>query len=318
MSVLLITEADVCGLLTMDDTIAAVEEGLRKLALDEADNVPRSRCRTDCAMLHVMSASAKSLGALGFKAYATSKTGATFIVGLFDGRTGALTALIQGDHLGRMRTGAASGVATKYFARADARVLGVLGTGRQARTQLIAMSRVRPLTGIRAFSRTPERCRAFAEEMSAVTGIAVEPTASAREAVDGADIVVTATDSRDPVLSGEWLTNGVHINAVGSNFLGKAEIDGTTIVRANAIVVDNKEQAKLEAGDLAPAVNNGSLRWNEVSELGAVIVGRSPGRQDVRDITLFKSVGLAIEDVAAAVRVVELARQRGIGREIDF
>lgn len=318
MGVLLITEDEVRDLLTMDDAIAAVEAGLRELGLNEAENVPRARCRTDHAMLHVMSASAKSLGTLGFKAYATSKAGATFLVGLFDGKSGTLTALIQGDHLGRLRTGAASGVATKYLARPDASAVGIIGTGKQARTQLLAVSRVRHLKSVRAFSRTPASRMAFADTMSAEIGVGVEPVDTARAAVEGAEIIVTATDSRQPVLSGEWLTAGVHVNAVGSNFLGKAEIDRAAVRHADVIVVDSKEQAELEAGDLAQAVDDGSLQWANVAELGAVVVGQSAGRREVSDITLFKSVGLAIEDVAAAARVVELARQRGVGRTIDF
>lgn len=318
MGVLLITEDEVRDLLTMDAVIEAVESGFRKLAHGEDVNVPRSRCRTDRGMLHVMSASARSLGALGFKAYATSKAGATFLVGLFDDKSAALTALIQGDYLGRLRTGAASGVATKYLARPDAATLGVIGSGKQARTQLLAVARVRALTAVRAYSRSPANRNSFADEMSAAIGLAVEPVESARAAAEGADLVVTATGSRDPVLNGEWLAAGTHVNVVGSNFLGKAEIDRETVRRADAIVVDHKEQAKLEAGDLVPAVEDGLVSWDNVAELGAVIVGQSPGRQGAHDTTLFKSVGLAIEDVAAAALVVDLARQRGVGREIDF
>ncbi|MFO0807035.1 MAG: ornithine cyclodeaminase family protein [Gemmataceae bacterium] len=318
MAILLITEDEVRELLTMGDAIVAVEAGLRKLALDEGENVPRTRCRTDHAMLHVMSASAKSLGSLGFKAYSTTKRGAKFLVGLYDGKTGDLLALIQADHLGRIRTGAATGVATKYLARPEATTLGIYGTGKQARTQLLAIACVQTLSSVRVYSPTPENRSRFAKEMSAEAGVSVEPVDSPQLAAEGMDIVVTATDSREPVLKGEWLTAGVHVNAIGSNFLGKREIDGEAIRRSDAIVVDSRDQAKLEAGDLLPAIEDGSLQWSNTLELSAVLVGRVQARQKPRDITLFKSVGLAIEDVAVAARVVALAQQRKVGREIDF
>src|SRR5262245_58181705 len=166
MGVLLLTEDDVRQLLTMDDALDAVEQGLRKMALDEAFNVPRSRVQTDHSMLHVMSASAKSLGVMGYKAYTTSRKGNFFLVGLHDGKTGALLALIQADYLGQVRTGAASGVATKYMARPDATTLGVFGSGKQARTQVEAVCKVRPIGRVHVYSPSEERRRRFAEEMS--------------------------------------------------------------------------------------------------------------------------------------------------------
>jgi ornithine cyclodeaminase/alanine dehydrogenase-like protein (mu-crystallin family) len=316
--VLLLTEDDVRRLLTMDVAIEAVEAGLRRLALDEAENVPRSRCRTDHVMLHVMSAAAKGVGYLGYKAYTTSKAGARFHVGLFDGRTGEPLALMQANYLGQVRTGAASGVATRHLANPQASAVGVYGAGKQARTQLQAVYAVRPVKRVSVFSRSPDRRRQFADEMSRGCGVEVVPVDRPEQAAVGQEIVITATSATEPVLRGEWLADGTHLNVVGSNFLGKAEIDVAAVRRADRIVVDSKEQAKLEAGDLVPAIEAGVVHWKDVIELGAVIVGQATGRGRPTDVTLFKSVGLAIEDVVTAARVYEAAREQGVGREIGF
>ncbi len=318
MSVLLLTEDDVRRLLTMPAALEAVEAGLRKLALDEAENVPRSRCRTDHVMLHVMSAAAKGVGYLGYKAYTTTRGGARFHVGLFDGRTGALVALIEADYLGQVRTGAASGVATKYLANPDAATVGVYGAGKQARTQLQAVCAVRPVKRAAVYSRSEGSRRRFADEMSRTCGVEVVPVDRPELAARGQEIIITATSATEPVLRGEWVEAGAHLNVVGSNWLSKAEIDVATVRRAGVVVVDSREQAMIEAGDLAPAVEAGVLRWGDVAELGAVLVGSARGRGGPADVTLFKSVGLAIEDVVTAARVYEAAKEQGVGRAIDW
>jgi ornithine cyclodeaminase/alanine dehydrogenase-like protein (mu-crystallin family) len=315
---LLLTEDDVRRLLAMSMALEAVEAGLRKLALDEAENIPRSRCRTDHVMLHVMSAAAKGVGYLGYKAYTTSKRGASFHVGLFDGRGGELLALIEADYLGQMRTGAASGVATKYLANPEAAHVGCFGAGKQARTQILAVCAVRPIKRVSVYSRTEENRRRFAEEMNQETGVEVVPVDRPDQAARGQEIIITATSATEPVLCGEWIDDGTHLNVIGSNYLRKAEIDGAAVRRANRLVVDSKEQAKEEAGDLAPAIASGVIRWTDAVELGEVIVGRAPGRGGPKDVTLFKSVGLAIEDVVAAARVYEAAKVQGIGKHVDW
>src|SRR5258708_2434362 len=175
MPVLLLSEDDVRQVLTMDLAMEAVELGLRKLALDEAHNVPRSRVQTDHAMLHVLAASAKTFGVLGYKAYCTSTKGAYFHLALHDGKTGALLALMQADYLGQMRTGAASGVATQYMARPDAGEVGLFGAGKQARTQVRAVCRARKVRRVQVYSRNEERRIAFAKEMSELCQCEVEP-----------------------------------------------------------------------------------------------------------------------------------------------
>lgn len=318
MPILLLSEDDVRRLLTMDAALDAVEDVLRQFALDEAQNIPRARCQTDQAMLHLMAGASNRLGFLAYKVYGTSRQEANFHVGLFDGGTGALLALIQADYLGQVRTGAASGVATQYLARPDAREVGLFGSGKQARTQLLAVCKVRKLTRVTVYSPNEERRARFAQEMTGLCQCDVVPVPTPELAALDKDIVITATTSRTPVLLGEWLSDGMHLNVIGSNFQAKAEVDAAAVRRCDALVVDSKEQAKLEAGDFAEAIAGGVLHWSDVRELGQVIAGRQTGRARPEDVTMFKSVGLALEDVAVAARVYAQAQEAGIGRMIDW
>jgi ornithine cyclodeaminase/alanine dehydrogenase-like protein (mu-crystallin family) len=318
MPFLLLTENDVRQILTMDMATEAVTQGLRKLALDEAQNIPRSRTQTDHAMQHVLSAAAKSLGFMGYKAYATSRKGTNFHVGLFDGKTGGFLALIQADYLGQMRTGAASGVATEFMARPDASEVGMFGSGKQARTQLIAICKVRKIQRVQVYSPNEEHRRSFADEMRKVCETEVEPVPRPEMAAEDKDIIITATTSREPVINGQWISEGTHINAVGSNFLGKAELDGVAVRMCESIVVDSKEQARIEAGDFVQALEEGSIQWSDIHELSHVIVGRYTGRAHPQDITLFKSLGIAIEDIAVAGMVYQKAQSVGLGRVIEW
>ncbi len=318
MPVMLLTEEDVRRLLTMDMALAAVEEGLRKMALDEAQNVSRARCQTDHVLLHTMSAAAKSLGYLAYKAYATSRKGTHFHVALFDGKSGALLALIQADYLGQMRTGAASGVATQYMARPDATEVGLFGSGKQARTQVQAVCRVRKVRRVQVYSRNEENRRRFAKEMSELCQCEVEPVPRPEMAAEDKDIIITATTSREPVLNGHWIAEGTHLNVIGSNFLGKAEVDAVAVRRCDSIVVDSKDQARLEAGDFVQPLEEGSIHWADIHELGQVIVGRFTGRAHPEDVTLFKSLGIAVEDLVTAARVYEKAKAEGVGKALDW
>jgi alanine dehydrogenase len=316
--VLLLSESDVRQLLTMEMALEAVEAGLRKMALDEAQNVPRARVQTDHAMLHSMSAAIKGLGVMGAKIYATSRrNGAHFHFVLFDGKTGALLAMMQADYLGQMRTGAASGVATQYMALPDAAEVGLFGSGKQARTQIQAVCKVRRVRQIQVYSPNEERRKQFAREMCEICQTDVVPVSHPEAAAEKKDIVITATTSREPVLNGNWLAEGAHVNAVGSNFMGKAEVDVVTIRRASCVVVDSKDQARLEAGDFQQALEDGSLHWSNVRELGQVVIGRNAARKHPQDITLFKSLGIAIEDVAVAARVYAKARAEGVGKVVQ-
>jgi alanine dehydrogenase len=318
MPVLLLTDDDVRQLLTMEMALEAVEAGLRKLALDEAVNIPRSRCQTDHSMLHCLSAAAKTLGFMGYKAYSTGRKGTHFHIGLYDGKSGALLSLMHADYLGQVRTGAASGVATQYMARHDAAEVGIFGSGKHARTQLLAVCKVRKIRRAQVYSPSEERRRAFAEEMTKVCQCDVQPVPRPEMAAEDKDIVITATNSREPVFNGNWISEGTHLNVIGSNFLGKAEVDSVCVRRCASIIVDSKDQARIEAGDFTQALEDGSIHWSDIHELGQVIVGRYTGRAHGEDVTLFKSLGIAIEDVAVAGMVYQKATAAGVGRMIDW
>jgi ornithine cyclodeaminase/alanine dehydrogenase-like protein (mu-crystallin family) len=318
MPILHLTEDEVRGLLTMDTAIEAVETGFRKMALEEAFTVPRARCQTDHVMLHVLPAAAKTLGYIGLKAYTTSKSGTRFHVTLYDGRTGEMVSVMQADYLGQMRTGAASGVATKHLSRKDSATLGVFGSGKQARTQLLAVSKVRKLSRAVVYSRSEEKRVAFAREMTEASGVEVIPAARPEDAARGLDIICTATTAREPVLLGAWLSPGQHLNIAGSNFLAKTEIDVEVVKRANLVVIDSKDQGRLEAGDLVAALDRHVLEWMDVAELGRVVAMRTPGRQSPEDITLFKSLGIGLEDVAVAAKVYQKAKDAGVGRWLEM
>src|SRR5215472_4311320 len=289
---LLLTEADVRSLLTMPIALDVVEESLREQAKGELILHPRRRIKLpDNALLHYMAAGDPIRGYIAMKLYTIARGGAHFVVPLFRSTTGEMAALIEADGLGQIRTGAASGVATKYLANPAASTVGIIGTGYQARTQLEAVAAVRRLERVRAFGRDPERRANFCHEMSERIGFAVEATSSGEEAVRGADIIITATTATQVVLEGEWLSPGTHINAMGANWPQKRELDAAAVGRANLIVVDSVEQSKMEAGDLIQAFEQDQSRWDAVQELGRIVSGGPPGRTSAGQITLFKSNG---------------------------
>ncbi len=315
---LLLTEADVTRLLRMEDVIAAVEGAFAALGRTAAVNHPRSRIQIPGVTLHVMSAALPPAGVIGLKAYAVGRGGARFVVLLWDAATGALDAVIEADRLGQMRTGAVSGVATKHMARADARTVGCIGTGWQAESQLEAVCAVRPAAQVLVFGRDARRRQEFAERMAERLRVPVDPAPSAQAAVRDSEILITMTTAREPVLLGQWLRPGAHVNAAGVNWAQKRELDDEAVTRAGRIVVDDRTQAALECGDLIPLVERGVLSWDRVLELSEVVSGRVPGRGGADEITLFESQGLAIEDMAAAALLLERARAAGAGQDIPI
>jgi alanine dehydrogenase len=315
---LLLTEADVKSILTMLLVLEAVEKSFRLLADGSATLHPRQRLHLPKkALLHYMAATNATDGYMGLKIYSISQQGGRFLVTLFKD-TGELVALIEADYLGQARTGAASGVATRLMARADARTVGIIGTGLQARTQLEAIANVRKLERIRAFGRDQQRREQFAAEMTNRLHLPVEPVASAEHAVRDADIIVTSTNSVNPVVEGRWLQPGMHINAIGSNFAHKRELDTEAVGRCDVIVADSIEQSKMEAGDLILAFGDDVSAWSKVQELADLVADKAPGRTDPRQITMFKSNGVATEDIVVAGRIYELARERKMGREVPM
>jgi alanine dehydrogenase len=316
--VLLLSEADVSKVFPMDAALAAVEESFRALAAGESQNHPRRRVRIRGGLLHNMSASLPSRQALGAKVYATVRGNARFLVVLFDHQTGDLKALIEGDRLGQIRTGAASGVASKYLARPGSEVLGMIGTGWQARSQVEAICAAVPLKQVRVFGRDADRRQAFAEAMQQITGVETVAAESAEAAVREADIVATMTSSATPVLEGAWLRPGTLVNAAGSNATNRQEIDVEAVRRADLIFVDQLEGAKIESGDLTAAIEAGVTSWDKVAEFGGVVTGATPGRTSDEQIILFESQGLAVQDMAAAAHIYEQARAQGLGQDVAF
>jgi alanine dehydrogenase len=316
---LLLTENDVRSLLTMPLALETVEESFRRLADGTAILHPRRRLHIPGkSYMHYMAAGDAQGGYIGMKIYTSSHGGLRFVVPLFHADSGDLLGLIEADYLGQVRTGAASGIASRFMSRPDSRTVGIIGTGLQARTQLEAVKQVRDIKKIRAFGRDARRREQFAAEMSAKLGVPVEPAASSEDAVRGADIIITATTSTDPVLEGRWLNPGVHINAIGGNFPQKREMDAEAVRRADWIAADSREQSKMESGDLIQMYGDDNTKWQAVHELADIVGGKIPGRATPQQITLFKSSGIATEDIVTAGRLYELARERGVGRDIPL
>jgi len=266
----------------------------------------------------VCSSDLPSRGYLGFKYYTASQLRTRFWLHLLDAHAGNLLAVMQADRLGQQRTGAASGIATKYLARTDASIVGIIGTGWQAESQLQAVCLARSIRVIKCYSRDAARRNAFAQKMSAQLKIEARAVDRAEDAVRDSDIVVTVTNSRDPVLLGEWLAPGTHVNAVGSNRAQARETDDDVLTRSAFVCVDSLEQAKIEAGDLIAPIERGVSSWARVRELGEIVVSKAVGRVERDDITLFKSLGIALEDVAVGAWVYERAREHGIGKEVSI
>lgn len=311
-------ESDVERLANMKMALDAVEQAFRLQGELKAEDASRGRCALEKGYLHVMGASLPTLNFAGLKAY-TSVAGTTrFHVLLYDGQDGKLLAVIEADKLGQLRTGAASGVATKYMARQDCSKVGIFGTGWQARAQLEAVCAVRPIKTVMAYGRDKDRRDEFCKQMSKSLGIAVYPAANPEDAAKDMDIVITATTSKEPVCKGEWLAKGTHINAIGANFLHKQELDVEAVSRCACVVVDSVEQARLESGDLARAAEAGVFFWEDARELGLVVVGDFPGREDESEITLFKSNGIALEDVAFGSKIYQAATAAGVGQPLPF
>jgi ornithine cyclodeaminase/alanine dehydrogenase-like protein (mu-crystallin family) len=307
------SESEVRRLLPLPECIALLRQAFERLANGEAVNQPRRRLALPGgSVLHSMAAG--DGGFFGTKIYSThSRHGAHFLFLLFRNADAQPLAMFEANYLGQIRTGAASGLATNLLARPGAQVLGLIGTGFQARSQVEAMMTVRPIREARVWSRSADRSTAFAGECARQFGIAVQPAASAEQAVRGADIVITATSARDPVLEAGWVMAGAHVNAIGSNQASRRELPSDLLRKAGLIVVDSLEQARMECGDLLLGLDD----WGGVAELADVVTGKR-GRQTPDEVTIFESQGLAIEDVASAAYVFQHGETAGIGRDLPF
>ena len=307
---LYLSESDVADLVTPAAAVEAVEASFHRLAAGRLVNAPRRRLPLADGALADMAASDLELGLAGGKLYVSTPQQAVFVVCIFETEEPRLAAVVEADHLGRLRTGAATAVAARYLARGGARTLGVLGCGRQAETQVACLRAAVPALGqVLAYCRTPERLESFCERVGAI------PAESHREA-GSQDVVVTITSSRDPVLRGEWLPAGALVAAVGANHPSRRELDNAVLERASFVCCDALEGARLESGDLIEPVAAGVLDWLEVHELQEVVAGEVQGRQSDSDIVVFKSNGMAAWDLALGAEVLRRGRAAGAGREV--
>lgn len=325
---LLLARSDLESILTMKDVMEAVEEGFRQYAIGTVKMPLRPVINIEKynGMIIYMPAYIGGMDALAVKVVSVypnnpTKYDLSTILGtvlLNDPKTGALLSLMDGAFITAMRTGAVSGVATKYLARKDAKVAGIFGSGVQARTQITAVNEARKLEKVKAYDIIPENCKRFCNELSAKLGIEVVPTDSPEKVVKGSDIIITATTSKKPVFKGEWLQNGTHINGIGSHHgPGVRELDETTVKRAK-VVVDSREACLKEAGDLIDPISKGVISADYIyAELGEIVLGKKEARRSDDEITLFKSVGLALQDAATAIKAYEMAKKLNVGKTIS-
>lgn len=327
--VLVLARQDIERVLTMNDTIDIVEEGFRQLDMGNVTMPQRAVVSVKehqgiflvmpacvSGVMNVFSNKIVTVYPNNPERHGLPTTLAS--IALHDVQTGALISCMDGSFITAMRTGAVSGIATKYLARKDSRTVGVLGAGVQARTQLEAMSEVLDIENAKVYGLDMDQTQQFCQEMAEKLDIKVNPCNKSEDVVRGSDVAILATSSKNPVLDGNWLDEGTHINAIGSHTPTTRELDDVSVQRSK-IVVDLKEAALSEAGDLLIPMAKGILPSNPIyADLGELVTGRKKGRTNNREITLFKSVGLAIQDAATAYKAYNLAKERGLGKTVSM
>jgi ornithine cyclodeaminase len=324
---LIVNHSEVTRCLPMKDCIPLMRDTLAALARGAAVQPLRSAIRVPASggILGVMPGYLEPANALGIKIITVFPTepGSTKdshpgAVLLFDGTTGVLEAVIEAGAITGIRTAAVSGVATDLLARPDAGDLAILGAGVQGMTHLEAMLLVRRIRRVRIWNRTVERARSFVESARERFGVTVEISGSIQEAVHGADIICTTTAAPTPILTAGWVGPGAHLNVVGSSVKKQREVDGALVARSR-LFVDRRESAVNEAGDYLLAVAEGAIAADHIAgEIGEILVGTTSGRGSQSEITLFKSLGLAVEDVASARHIYQTARRGGAGTELQL
>ena len=321
---LILTEREVAEILSMKEAVRLLEASFRLHAEGKTQVAPRLVMPLTgvAGNFRIMAAVIPDMGGFGLKTL-TGTPGKRapeetyFAILYFDTETGALRAVMPGTHITGTRTGAASGVATRYLAREDASSLGLIGAGFQGRNQVAAVREVRDIRTVRVYDLFPEAAASYAAALSG-EGLDAQPVGSAEAAVRGLDVVCAATTTKEPVILADWLEPGMHVNSVGANAPVKREVEAAAFSRCR-VVLDFRDQVLGEAGDLMAAIRDGAFREDQLhAELGDVVVGRVAGRSSPDDITLFKSVGVAIEDVACAAFVYEEAGKRGLGQTMHL
>ena len=298
---------DMAGMLT------AIESMQSHFGQGEVYNLPRRKIIAEGGQLAVMGGGLFHDGVLGVKTYTVVRGQYSFQVSLYDAGSGELLCYTQANRLGQLRTGATTGVAAKHLSNEDAATVGIIGTGYQAPTQLEAVCKVRGIKSVRAFSRDQGRRKEFADRMSGALKVEVSASNSGEEAVRGSDIVICIAATMEPVVSGEWLAEGALVVGAGPTTWRAREVDDAVLTRADRIIVDSLDQAPVEAGDMASAVDRGIMQWSRVQELRQVVSGNVPGRSNPKDIVYAKLMGTGVADVAAAKLAYDKATAAGIG-----
>lgn len=327
MSVLVLTHSEIFSLLSVEACIPVMADALKALARGEVVMAPRQVMwlSDKRGAIGAMPAHAKQWDMMGIKAISffpanretpyDTHQGAIL---LFETAHGQLEAIVDASAVTAIRTAAVSGVATQLLANKEAVELTILGSGIQAQAHLEAMLAVRPARQVRVWSRSFDNAKRFAARQSSRYGIAVEPVSSARDAVAGAHIVCTTTVAQEPILKGQWIPAGAHINAIGASTPMHRELDAAAVA-ASRLFVDSREAAQREAGDFVWAKKEGAVDDRHIlAELGEILVGASAGRTSAEEITLFKSVGLAIEDLACGHYLYSKALEKGIGHKLEL
>ena len=315
---LFLKDEDVAQCVTMDAMLEAIESMQRQYGDGQAHNMTRRKIIADSGMLSVMGGGLFHQGLLGVKTYTVVKGSYSFQVSLYDANTGELLLYTQANRLGQLRTGATTGVAVKHLANPEDATVGIIGTGGQAPTQLEALSKVRGIKKIKAYSRTQERREEFARRMTDTMGVEVSAATSNEDAVRDCDIVLCIAATMDPVVEAAWLKDGSTLIGAGPTTWRAREVDEAVITRAGKLIVDSTEQAAIEAGDLCSAVDKGIIQWSKVHELRHVVSGAVTGRDSNDQVVYAKIMGTGVADVAAAKLAYDSAKAAGLGTEMDW
>ena len=315
---LFLRDEHVAQCVTMNEMLVAIENMQAQFGQGKAYNLGRRKIIAETGMLSVMGGGLYYEGVLGVKTYTVVRGSYSFQVSLYDAATGKLLCYTQANRLGQLRTGATTGVAVKHLANSGQLTVGIIGTGGQAPTQLQAVAGVRELAEVKAFSRNPERRADFAARMSESLGVDVQATGTNAEAVEGCDLVIGIAATTEPVIQGDWLKEGATVIGAGPTTWRVSEVDEKTLARADKLFVDSLDQAPIEAGDIAAAVDKGLLSWSRLTELRYAVCGAISGRDNEGQIVYAKLMGTGVADVAAAKLAYDNARERGLGTEMDW
>lgn len=315
--VLYLSEKEIASILSPKQAIKEIRNMLFELGKGRAQCQPRKTVSANDITLLTMSAAELKEGFLGAKNYTGSPNGPKAYYLLFS-NDGSLVSLMEANELGRIRTGAATALATDYLARKDSRIGTLIGTGFQAETQLRALCEVREFAEMRIWGRNYKHAKSFCKLLQPLVNTTLVPCQEIEKAISGADVITTMTRSSIPLFNGDLIQKGVHINAVGSNSVKRKEIDSTAVSKADIIITDDIEQAKYESGDLIGAAMDGIKVWDKTFNLADLITDNIHGRAVNEEITLFKSNGIAIEDLAVAIYVYKTAMEQNYGEKLNI